>query len=195
VACVDVWLIEELWLSQHNHAMRLPSVRACALAALSAAGCSPELNWREARSADAEIVAMFPCKPQRLARDLVLAGISVRMTLLSCEAGGVTYGLTHAEMRNPGQVHAAMAELRRSAALNIGAASPQRSTPFELPGMTPNPLAERWLLGGRGTDGNPIVEQVVFFSRGTRVYQATVFGAALDAQAVDSFFGGLSLPR
>jgi hypothetical protein len=49
-------------------------------------------------------------------------------------------------------------------------------------------------LRGRLPDGRPVLERVAMFSKGTRVYQATMFGAALDAEASETFFGGLRLP-
>jgi hypothetical protein len=97
-------------------------------------------------------------------------------------------------MGDPGKVHAALNELRNSAALNIGG-TPQRIAALEVPGMTPNPLAERVAMAGKGTDGAPLQEQAGFFSRGAHVYQATLFGATLDAEAAGTFFGGLKLPR
>jgi hypothetical protein len=116
------------------------------------------------------------------------------MVLLSCEAGGATYGVSQADMLDPGKVHAALTELRRSAADNVGGTA-QRIAALEVPGMTPNPLAERVAISGRGRDGAALAEQAGFFSRGTRVFQATVFGPALEREAVDTFFAGLKLPR
>jgi hypothetical protein len=116
------------------------------------------------------------------------------MQLLSCSAGGVTYGLSHADMGDPGKVHAALTELRNSAAVNIGG-TPRRLALLEVPGMTPNPLAERVAMSGQGTDGAPLQEQAGFFSRGAHVFQATLFGTALDTDAAGTFFGGLKLPR
>ena len=174
--------------------MSSPLLWRCGLAALAVAACSPALNWREVQLAEGELGAMFPCKPARLVRDITLAGAPVRMQLLSCSAGGVTYGLSHADMGNPGTVHAALTELRGSAAANIGGV-PERMAALEVPGMTPNPLAERVVMAGKGTDGASLQEQAGFFSRGAHVYQATVFGAALDADAANTFFSGLKLPR
>ena len=174
--------------------MSLPLSWRCGLAALAVAACSPALNWREIHLAEGDLTALFPCRPERFARDIQLAATPVRMVLLSCEAAGATYGLTQADMADPAKVHAALGELRRSAVINVGG-SAERIAALEVPGMTPNPLAERIAIAGRGRDGAPLVEQAGFFSRGTRVFQATVFGPKLDRDAVDLFFAGLKLPR
>jgi hypothetical protein len=167
----------------------------CSLAALAVAGCSPALNWRETRLPEGELTALFPCRPEHFARDLQLAATPVKMLLWSCEADGVTYGLGQVDMADPGRVHAALAELRRSAAANVGG-SAERIAALEVPGMTPNPLAERVAIsGGHGRDGAALVEQAGFFSRGARVFQATVFGPKLDPEGVETFFAGLKLPR
>jgi hypothetical protein len=57
--------------------------------------------------------------------------------------------------------------------------------------MTPHPQSAQWRLSGRLPDGRAVQERVVVFSHGTRVYQATMLGAALDAEAQDTFFGAL----
>ncbi len=172
--------------------MSLNPVWRCGLAALAVAACSPALNWRDTPVPDAHLVALFPCKPDRLARDLSLAETRVRLVLLTCSAAGATFALAHADMADPGKVHAALTQLRDSAAANLGGA-PQRLAPLGVPGMTPNPLAERWAISGFGSDGAALQEQVGLFSRGARVYQATVFAPRLDAEAADTFFSGLRL--
>ena len=57
--------------------------------------------------------------------------------------------------------------------------------------MTPNPEALRLAVAGRFPDGAALREEAAFFSRGLRVYQATVVGARPAPQAVESFFSGL----
>ena len=60
------------------------------------AACSPSLNWREVRPEGSDAVMMFPCKPQRFARQVPLAGGKVEMHLSSCTVEGVTYALSDA---------------------------------------------------------------------------------------------------
>jgi hypothetical protein len=59
--------------------------------------------------------------------------------------------------------------------------------------MTPNPLAQRVRVDGRFPDGTQVRQELLFFVKGTVVYQATVLGARVDASAVDTFFEGLKL--
>lgn len=167
----------------------LTAAAACALAA-----CTPTLDWRTVRPQGSGLEALFPCKPAAHARNVALAGVSVEMTLYACAAGGATYAVGFAEIGQPQSVERALGELSASAARNIGAVAPSAQLPLRVVGMTPNPRAGRQILVGQLGDGLRVVEQVAVFARGTRVFQATMVGARLDAEAVEAFFGALRLP-
>ena len=93
---------------------------------------------------------------------------------------------------DPAQVGHALAELAAAAARNIGARARTPCTAARR-GMTPNPPPDGMRSPGDSrTDGSQ--EQVAVFARGTRVFQATVVGAKLDVQTVETFFGTLRLP-
>ena len=154
--------------------------------------CSPALNWREVRPEGSGAVAMFPCKPTVQTRRTTLAGAAVSMTLVACSADGVTFALGHAELGDPSRVSAALVELRSALAANLEA-SDVRAAAFEVPGMTPNPQAQRIWLDGLRPDGTPAQEQAALFARGTRVYEAAVLGPRLDEAAAGVFFEGLRL--
>ena len=159
---------------------------------LALVACSPALNWREVRSADSDAVALFPCKPERFTRVVALAAGKVRMQLVSCSVEGVTYALAHAAVAEPVMVSAALKQLRVAAVENI-AGQTQLVSPLAIRGMTPNVLAERWVMQGHGADGAAVREHVGFFTKGLHVYQATVVGPQVDNDAVDVFFSGLKL--
>lgn len=172
--------------------MSFDRTRAGLLAALGLAACAPALNWREVRPESSELVALFPCKPDRFARALVLAGGKVDMRLVSCAVDGVTFALSYAALDDPARIGQAMEQLRDAAAANIGGQAGQPA-PFSVSGMTPHALAQRWSLQGHAADGAAVLEQVGFFSKGLRVYQATVVGPRLDKDAVETFFNGMKL--
>jgi hypothetical protein len=177
---------------QHNAAMSLAKTWT-ALAMLGLGACSPTLNWREVPTEDGQLLALFPCKPDRLQRTVPLAGAPSLMRLASCSVDGVTYALSDAGVAEPAKVGAALQQLRVTAAGNIGAAE-AAGTPVSVAGMTPNPQAKRVALQGRGADGQPVHEQLAVFAKGLRVYQATVIGPTLDAEPVEMFFAGLRFP-
>ncbi|HEY0856014.1 MAG TPA: hypothetical protein VGE16_03095 [Albitalea sp.] len=172
--------------------MSFDPLRACLAAAVSLAACSPALNWREIRPEASELTALFPCKPDRFVRTLALAGGQVEMHLVSCAVDGVTYAVTHAALGDGARITPALQQLRDAAAANIGgeAREPAR---FEVSGMTPHAGAQRWRIQGRAADGTAVDQQIGLFHKGLRVYQATVVGPRIDAEAAEVFFGGLKL--
>jgi hypothetical protein len=168
-------------------------MRLLTSAVLLLAACSPALDWRELRPADSGAVAMFPCRPTSHARKLRLAGGEVLLTLHACTADDVTWALATADLVDPARVGPALEELRRSAAGNIGAQTPQE-LPFTVAGATPNPASGRLALSGQRSDGQVVQEQVAVFAKGTRVFQATAIGAQLPAAGLAVFFSGLRTP-
>ena len=154
------------------------------------AGCSPRLDWREVRMPDTGLTALLPCRPASQARRLVLAGSEVEMSMLACTGDSVVFAVASADVVQPGRVGMAMAELHAAAARNLGAA-PQGLGAFQMPGSTPNAQAGITSFTGLLGDGRRVEEKVAVFARGTRVYQATIVGPAVEVEASEAFFGGL----
>jgi hypothetical protein len=156
--------------------------------------CSPTLNWREVRPDNSGALALFPCKPDRFTRSVVLGGEKLQMVLNSCAAGEATYALSHAELADSAHVNPALDAMQSAAASNLGGPATVLS-PLVVPGMTPHPVTQRWAVQGKRADGSAVHQQFTVFTRGLRVYQATVVGTALDTVAADTFFGSLQLPQ
>lgn len=177
-----------------NFAFVGPGSGLCALAtALTVAGCSPSLDWRETRAEGAGVVALFPCRPDRHVRPVTVAGASTTMEMLVCSAAGATFALSFLDMTDPAAVTAAVSELRATALANI-AGTQLASVPMPVSGMTANPQAARLSMTGRLPDGTATQEQAAFFVKGLRVFQASVIGAKLVPEMTDTFFAGLKLP-
>ncbi len=156
------------------------------------AACSPALDWREVRVEGRDAVALLPCKPAAHARQMLLGEGDVKLTLQACQAAGMTWGVASADVVDPRRVGAALQALREASAGNLGA-SPGATLPLQVTGATPQPHSARAEYAGRRPDGQPMQAQVAVFSRGTVVYQATVLGERLSAEAADTFFGSLKL--
>ena len=161
------------------------------LASLGA--CSPTLDWRETAAEGSGVVAMFPCRPDRHARTVELAGSKLKMEMLVCAAGGATYALSFVDVPEPARVNAALAELRLVTLGNVQAVAPQ-STPASIIGMTPNAEAARVAASGRLPDGAAVQVHAVFFVKGLRVYQGSVIGARLVAESNEIFLSGFRFP-
>ena len=155
--------------------------------------CSPALDWRETAAEGSGIVAMFPCRPDRHARTVELAGSKLKMEMLVCPADGATYALSFADVSDPTQVSPVLAALRSAALRNIEAAPPQ-VVPARIGGMTPNAEAVRLAAAGRLPDGAKVQAHMVFFTKGLRVYQGSVVGAQPAAEANEIFLAGFRFP-
>ncbi len=165
-----------------------------ALAATCSVACSPALDWREFVPEGTDIRVAFPCRPDRQARAVVVAGSRTQMQMLACSAGEATFALAFLDVTEPARVGATLAELRATAASNLQSASP-KSGPLQIRGMTPNEHAARLTVHGTLPDGAAVRAEAAFFARGLRVYQATVVGAAPSPALADVFIGGLQFPE
>ena len=152
----------------------MPMGWGLAVAALTA--CEPALNWREVRPAQADgLVALFPCKPDAVQRDIVLPGLgdAVTLHLLSCEADGQRWVLSHLRVTDVALVPQALRALASATRGNLELATrsaaaahtpptsqdgPSRTAlravdhqvqaselpPLLVPRMTPQPEARTW---------------------------------------------------
>lgn len=162
-----------------------PALMICLLGALQA--CTPRLDWREVRPAGADLLALFPCKPEIESREQRLGEHRLTLGLAVCKAGGQSFSLAWAEVAEPAQVGPALEQMRLSLAqrLQARAGVPR---PLQVPGMTPHPQAlQQELLAGQQQ------AQVAVFARGLRVYQAVMLGAKPDAAAWETFVPALRL--
>ncbi len=158
----------------------------CILLSLALAACAPALDWRDVHPAGSPLQMQFPCRPTAQQRAVPLGGAPVRLTLMACGAGGLTFGLGYADMADPARVQPALAELAASAAANVAGAVTQRAA-LQPRGATPNPASVRLWVQGLRPDGQPVQMALAVFVHGTTVYQATVLGDALPGEAVETF--------
>lgn len=166
---------------------------AALIALVLLCACSPTLDWREVRPEGSGAVALFPCKPSTDARMVTLDGVRVRMLLTACRAGEATWALAVADVADPTRVAASLMALRAASAANLGA-NAQRVSALQVKGMTPNAQAERVRIQGKLPGGEAVTLEAGFFTKGTRVFQATVMGAQVSSEDVANFFDSLKLP-
>ena len=159
-------------------------------AAAALVGCSPTYDWRSVPLPGTELVTELPCKPSRFQRDVVVAGVPLQLFMLSCETGGVTYGVASADVGDPAKVDAVLLGLRVAAAAAIRSAEPPAGA-LNLQGVTPFSGNSSVHLHGQRPDGEAVDEEIRVFARGTRVFQASAVGASLPEVALKPFEDGL----
>jgi len=152
--------------------------------------CSPTFDWRSVALPDTQLVTELPCRPGRFQRDVTVAGMPLKLFMLSCEAGGITYGVATADVGDPGRVDAVLHALRDGAAAAIRSADSPAGA-LNMPGATPFSGNSSAYLHGQRPDGKTVDEAVRIFGRGTRVFQASAVGADLPDAAVRPFEDGL----
>lgn len=165
-----------------------------AVALVLGAACSPELNWREWRTAEIGLIQLFPCKPNRQQRRVNLVGQERALVLQVCDGGGVTWAVAHSDVGDPTAVGPALKAMRLATQANIGAA-PGASVPAQVEGATPNAEAGRGRMRGRAPDGREVDAALLVFARGTVIVQVTALGGRLPDEAVETFLGSARFPR
>jgi hypothetical protein len=163
---------------------------ACVLVAALLPACAPTLDWRTVQVPGTQLLAELPCRPGRFQREVVVAGERLTLFMLSCEAGGVTYGIATAELGDPARVDPvlhALADAARDAIRSSG-------SPFaalNMGGTTPFTGNSSARLRGTRPDGQAVDESIRVFARGARVFQASAIGAGLPDAARTPFEDGL----
>ena len=159
-------------------------------ALLAMTACTPTWNWRSVPLPDTQLVTELPCRPSRFQRDVIVAGMPLKLFMLSCETGGVTYGVATADVVDPARVDAVLFALRDSAAAAIRSSGSPAGA-LNLHGVTPFNGNYSAHLHGQRPDGETVDEAIRVFARGTRIYQASAVGATLPDAALRPFEDGL----
>jgi hypothetical protein len=183
--------MSSIWVDNKRVGWRMAA--ATVLMVLAMPGCSPSLDWREARPADG-LTLLFPCKPDTHVRPVAMNGASQSMSVSSCSADGRTFALGYLDVSDIGQLAPVLQAMQQSLADKLQApGAPALRKPATVPGATPHPLSVQLVVEGRRPDGRSLRADSLFFCRGLRVYQATMIGERADAQALDTFFSSLKL--
>ncbi|WP_280812225.1 hypothetical protein [Variovorax boronicumulans] len=170
---------------------------ALTAAAVFLAACSPTFNWREVSIADAGLVALLPCKPDRANRALPLGAESVQVDMAGCETGGATFAIAHASADGPAQAEAWLNAWRAATRSQLGEAKVTEA-PAALQRATAMPGPVRLEALPQQQQGAAPV-QVLWFAQSQKdgtvaLYQATVLGRPSSPEASKTFFEGLRLP-
>lgn len=172
------------------HGLRRFLTMAPVLCAIAACGDAPD--WRLMQPEGFLLRVAMPCRPAAHERSVALAGAPVALRLLACQAQGMTFGLSSAELGDPARVGPVLDALVDAAQRNVrGQAAP--APPVVVAGMTPHPAARGWRLSGQLPDGRAVQSQGVVFAYGTRVYQATIVGERLPDEVVRRFLDSLAV--
>jgi hypothetical protein len=150
------------------------------------------LNWRDVRLEPTPIVALFPCKPERAARDVSMGDQTLSLNLLACDAGDAKFALAYADTRDADKTGPLLASWRTVTLANMRATAPA-DVPVNIKGVAA--LAAKGVLAnGVRPDGSAVVLQAVWFASGTHIFQASIYSDVARPQVAETYFSGLRLP-
>jgi hypothetical protein len=152
--------------------------------------CTPTWDWRSVPLPDTQLVTELPCRPSRFQRDVMVAGVPLKLFMLSCESGGVTYGVATAEVGDATRVDAVLHALADGARAAIRSADAPPGA-FNMSGATPFAGNSSAHLHGKRPDGEAVEESIRVFARGTRIFQVSAVAAALPEAGLKPFDDGL----
>jgi hypothetical protein len=179
--------------------MKISSVLRCVLFAglLAALGaCNPTFNWRESRLGETALLAMMPCKPDTVSRQVPFVhGAMTRLTVASCEAGGLTFAVSTADVDDAAKAARSL-ELWREVVSKHWQIKPETMSVKPQAVSKSDGSAVRIKGLGAQPQGAEMAVEAVFFSSGSQLFQVAVIALppkALTADISETYFGGIKL--
>lgn len=166
-------------------------IPAMAGSILALSACSPALNWREVPAGpDGVLKTLLPCKPDRASRPQPLAGQNLELHMQGCEADGLLFAVSWADVKDVSLAEPALIQWQRAMLAALQAGSPQMQS-FAVKGASTQPAAVRLGAGGKRPDGSAVQTQALWFARGSQVFHAVIYGERIGAEVTDMFFSGI----
>ena len=156
------------------------------------AACNPVLNWRELVWARADIIAMLPCKPDLGTQRVELAGQSADLQMAGCEVGDQLFAISCVDVKATDQMQVTQQAWQRDMLANLQAAPPQVST-YTIKGASVWPAPLRLNAAGRGTRGEPLQAQAVWFAKAATLCHAVMYAPHIGQEAAQTFFSGIEI--
>ena len=165
-------------------------VYGCAvIATASLAACNPTFNWRDVRLDDTRLSLLMPCKPDKAQKTVPLGGQPTELLLLSCDAGGVTFALAVADVKDDAKTTATLNTWQSATLANIKAAPNSSSSAVKLTGLASGAVVTQ--ANGQRTNGQPVASQAAYFAQGSQVFQAVMYADKISPDVADTFFSSL----
>ena len=162
----------------------------CAVFAIvGLAACNPTFNWRDVRPDGTRLSLLMPCKPDKAQKTVPMADQPTELMLLSCDAGGVTFAVAVADVKEAAKTADALAQWQSAALANMKAAPAAPGAAFKLTGLTSGAVLVK--ATGQRANGKAVSSQAAYFAQGSQVFQAVMYADKIAPDAADTFFSGL----
>lgn len=167
----------------------LTCVVAAMVALVALTACNPTFNWRDVRPDGTQISLLMPCKPDKAQKTVPLGGQPTELTLLSCDAGGVTFAVAVADVKDASKVTATLAQWQSATLANMKAAPATSGAAFKLTGLASGAVMVK--ATGQRTNGQAVSSQAAYFAQGSQVFQAVMYADKIASDVAETFFSGL----
>lgn len=147
------------------------------------AACSPKFDWREVRGTESPFAILLPAKPAIFSRDMVLAGVKIKMQMVAADVDGVSFAVGSAKVSDTNKISGVLDAMQQGMLKNIHAVAEKEKS-------AASGLSDKDIVAyGKLANGQPVKFVGRFVSRGAWVYQIVVIGKekALTPEVVDTF--------
>ncbi len=189
------------------------TLTACTMAALLLTGCSPKFDWREAKLDDLGIRILLPGKSATMERNINLAGLPLKMTMIGAKVDDLSFTVAAALIPPPQSVSSAsstpvslptttasyLEAMQQQMLRNVGAAT-AAATPVQirLIDAAGKPLGQipgsQIKVKGKVGDRS-VTMRAVFCRAGERLIQAVVLGSDWNDEASQQFFDSFKIEQ
>jgi hypothetical protein len=168
-----------------NKHMLISRQRLCVVGVMLASlqGCSPVLNWREIQLD--RLVVFLPCKPDRAARDVEIAGKGVSIEMAGCEADGALFAASHIRTGDAAQAQALLQSWQAATFANMRADKPIAIPPDGQPEL---PSVHHWSASGTRANGEPVQARLSWWVSGADVFHVAVYAGRLRNEHTETLF-------
>lgn len=147
---------------------------------MACAACAPALNWRSVALGDTQ--AWLPCKADRAERDVQLAGQTVRLEIVGCEAEGALFAASRLQVPAGADKNAIQADWYRASMTSLGDGARAQAAPsLAADGQ------------GRGPDGRALQARFLWQVGTQDIVLLAVYAPAIRPDMTEPFLVDLKL--
>ena len=151
--------------------------------------CNPTFNWRDVRLDDTRLSLLMPCKPDKAQKTVPLGGQPTELMMMSCDAGGVTFALAVADVKDAARAGATLNTWQSATLANMKAAPNSSNSVIKLTGLASGAVVTK--ATGLRTNGQAVSSQAAYFAQGSQIFQAVMYADKISPDVADTFFSGL----
>jgi len=164
-----------------NQTMRkifLKNAAAIFFSVLGLSACQPSLNWRNVQMPETTLSFELPCKPDKTTKPVSMAGQTLELSVVGCEAGDAVWAVMSAKLSADADCTELLKGWRQATLQNMRANQIEDAT-WMPARMTALPGALRLKAIGTTAKGEPVRAHAVWFAHlegdAVRVVHAVVY--------------------